>query len=477
MKKLYGLIIAVVLTSITCLSQVKIAKLCFDDFRIPGTEYHLEKIPIGCEVIDCCPGCPGPGFVEQFKVIYELKGTDIGFVELQIENYKGLKYENADVESGSVQLKQKSNVFSGIDPLAKKPMVIAPVFKLSKPDIKKLESKWKQDLANSPDREIQERYTLVVRQVLRDITIRVTEYNFYLRWCFPRPTNDKIRLLSNDSNDVSLIVNDGKRSGLATCLDDQLLNSTGTVSTGHNMINKGTCNEEIIVFSLDDAMGMNEAPNWTATNGETRNVTLGAPYVMTLNIYIMNGTFNNTRTRAQNDVARANQLYNSSRCGIQFVANYIDATTDPQTAGLMNVGCGSSANFRTDIGFTANTLNIYYNGDPAARGWECGNPPTNIILIASYATNETLAHEIGHALTLVHTNNLNNDGLAGDDFPATNVMWGGGVNRNSFTEGQCFRCNIRANSSLIAYGVSAVTTRNCSDTDRTGRCLPHEFDQ
>lgn len=477
MNKMHVLVMGLVLTAIPLFSQSTfISRFCFDNFNIPSLEYRLEKIPIGCEVIDCCPGCPGPGFSDQFKVVYELKGSAVGSFALDIKNSRGLKFGEAHVKSGKVTLKNNNNILTGINPVANNPTLITPVFRLNESDIRKLQSKWKPTLEASPDSAIEEVYTLKVTQTLGNVILRVSEYSFHLKLCFRKPDQDKIKLLDNAGNDISFIVSDGRRSGTATCIDDQLANSAATASVGGNMLVKNTCHDDIVVFSLDDAMGLNEAPNWTNTNGETRNVTLGTPYVMTLNIYIMNGIFNTTRTRAQNDVARANQLYNSSRCGIQFEANYINATADPEAAGLLNEDCGSSDAFRTNIGFTNNTLNIYYNGDPGARGWECGGPPTNIILVASYATNETLAHEIGHALTLNHTNALNNDGIPGNDFPATNVMFGGGINRDSFTEGQCFRCNILANSSLNAYGVRTGPTRTCNDAARTGECLPHELD-
>jgi hypothetical protein len=54
--------------------------------------------------------------------------------------------------------------------------------------------------------------------------------------------------------------------------------------------------------------------------------------------------------------------------------------------------------------------------------------------------------------------------------PATNIMNGSGLARNSFTEGQCFRVNVNPGSALNANGVRTGPTRTCVDGAVSATC-------
>jgi hypothetical protein len=50
-------------------------------------------------------------------------------------------------------------------------------------------------------------------------------------------------------------------------------------------------------------------------------------------------------------------------------------------------------------------------------------------------------------------------------------MWGGGVGRTAFTEGQCFRMTLNPGSMLNVNGVRTVgPTRTCADATISGAC-------
>ncbi len=271
---------------------------------------------------------------------------------------------------------------------------------------------------------------------------------------------DSIRVANNLGNDNTVVLLDGRRS--SGCVNDEIWRIIDTSNVG-NVLSNGPCNSEVIVFSDDDAMRLVAPVNiWTDSTGNTLTVDLTPDLLRERGTFwIMQGPFANTQARAVNDIARANQLYNTMNCGIGFQTIAINnSTQDPDTAALLNANCAQAANLRNQIGFTAGQLNVYYLNKPGARGWWCGN---NTIIIGATADNESLAHEFGHALSLGHTNNI-----AG--IPNTNLMVTGGTGRNSITEGQCFRCNVNTGSTLNANGVRTEPTRNCPDGTTNNTC-------
>jgi hypothetical protein len=183
-------------------------------------------------------------------------------------------------------------------------------------------------------------------------------------------------------------------------------------------------------------------------------------------------------------VARANDLYGPMNCGLALPATVVDATANPSAPGLLTRKCSQADSLRRQIGFAPGQLNVYYiedvkreepppgGGPDSVRGAMCGlvlsSPPGdadwNTILVSTlYKDAETLAHEIGHAFSLGHSNLV-------PGMPATNIMNGSGLARNSFTEGQCFRVNVNPGSALNANGVRTGPTRTCVDGAVSATC-------
>jgi hypothetical protein len=177
-------------------------------------------------------------------------------------------------------------------------------------------------------------------------------------------------------------------------------------------------------------------------------------------------------------------------CGLAVQATVVDATANPSAPGLLTRKCSQAGSLRQQIGFAPGQINVYYIGDvkreepppgggtDSVRGAMCGlvlsSPPGdanwNTILVSTlYKDAETLAHEIGHAFSLGHANLVSG-------MPATNVMYGTGMGRNSFTEGQCFRVNVNKNSALNLNGVRTGPMRMCADGTTSPTCPPLTLD-
>ena len=433
---------------------------CIDELVIP----ELPPIVPGCEVIDCCPGCPGPGWIDwRIRVV----GDPIGRFVLDFEGLApelAARLELKGGRNGSLQRDQLvlgpgEFVLRGLTADHKgRPPVVLPRIEWDEAALKqRMETADVNDPKPGADAGGLE---LHVTQFLGDFPIRESTYLIRLRWCWPKlplPC-DEVVLTNNTSNDSAIVLLDGKR---ASCIDDEIARAVSRTCVP-NLRRPGACNVEAAVFSDDNAMEfISPVTIWTDPIGDTLSAALDPLPTIPVTVWIMRGPLANTQTRVNNDMARANQLYNTMNCGIGFGPVTIqDATADPDTAGLLNAACGQAANLRNRIGFTANQLNVYYLNDPGARGWHCGN---NTLIVGAGADNESLAHEFGHALSLGHTNSIS-------CMSGTNLMVTGGTGRDNITEGQCFRCNLNPSSDLNELGVRTGTTRTCADATTSNQC-------
>ena len=118
-------------------------------------------------------------------------------------------------------------------------------------------------------------------------------------------------------------------------------------------------------------------------------------------------------------------------------------------------------------------INAYFVASSSlASSWNCGpfsvNDPKIIFVSLGSASDTTLPHEIGHALSLSHFN-------GGNMVSPTNVMCSGVTcgdlsNRRQLGLGQVFRANANAHSSLNLLANSTWQTRCCPDSMKFSPC-------
>jgi hypothetical protein len=163
------------------------------------------------------------------------------------------------------------------------------------------------------------------------------------------------------------------------------------------------------------------------------------------------------------EVNRASQLFDTEKCGMEFTV-----AVNPRTTGfgsdLIDAGCERLADFK-QVGEEAGKINVYYirsvNGN---QGQRCLDGNSDVLLIGAAGNDsETLAHELGHALSLGHWNDT--QGFAGD-----NLMLSPGSNRDSISIGQCFRANINVDSVFQRSGISKWASRTCPDAATNSSC-------
>jgi hypothetical protein len=316
-------------------------------------------------------------------------------------------------------------------------------------------------------------------------------------------TGDKISLTNSKKVDSSIIFIDGRAESVG-CLNDEPTHMYQGQDRRDiaNMMSQSyeVCrySSEVAVFSKDQAMKL-ETPVmvWTDNPGDQLDITLSQDLLIvpvTLWVMVESPSLAPLRGRpplifrgrvqsiardprgkqALEDLGRAYQVFNGSKCGITF------DTTDPSglkheylievpvdREELLGASCDESPSaddLKTKIGYEGNRLNVYYldqvgNLSPPKGVWCTGGYEDMILISAKISDHESLAHEFGHALGLErHANRYEEgrgnlsadfDGDGKPDFAQDNLMWAAGTQeRKKLSKGQCFRCNVHTASYL-----------------------------
>ena len=454
----------------------KFLRLCLD---LDIIEVPPEIIPVGCEVVDCCPGCPGPPDWIDWRILVEkqfARGVEISLEGLDERAISRLKIRGNIQRDGNRLFAGPGESFITGLPNAKRGSVAVGTVKIL-PNVEEVRARNAQDAdadaapAKGDDADL----GVTIHQLSGKFIVNT----FRSRWKFipcgwpPAPIQDRIRLNGNTANDSAVILADYRTS--SGCRND-LIHRTATVRNIGNALTNGTCNSEVSVFSDDNAMSFQtNVTTWTNSPGDTHTVNLQPILTAPVTVWIaMAGAL----PRAQNDMANANLLYNTNNVGVRFNTTFNDVSGNAAAVAAIGTGCGNAGGLAGTAFHTANTINLYYvNG--AFTGVNCG-ANRNVNYIGTTANLGSTPHEIGHAYGLRpsgsggHTN-----GLPG--FGNNNIMWGGGPGtRNHFSAGQAFRINVSDISRLNLNGTRAGGTRTCAPDTVSNLCpelaldsLPH----
>jgi class 3 adenylate cyclase len=429
--------------------------ICIEDaVMVPR---HIGKIPIplGCELIDCCPGCPGA----QPRVLdwrVQIAGRSLESLELGFEadaNPRSLRFDgDAKTTSKGAVVGRKGATLRGLRADDERVPVAFVQLHLDAAAIDALQNE-PGDRGSDLDA-----IEISIDQMLGPVPVNEFRARYVLRRCRQDRIDascidDAIALLDNRGNDSAAILLDGNRAG--TCSSDEVYGAASSVAVG-NVAAAAACRSELAIFSEGDAMEM-RAPesSWTDACGDRVDVRLKPPLSMPINIWLADGTF---AKRATDAVTNANAIYDANKTGIQF--QIAQTKVVPFTARLpLALGCAAAGSLPASV-YAAGQLNVYFSDAPST-GESCESD-RNRIFIGTLANVATLPHEIGHALSLFgdQTTGGHTNGLAG--FAQDNVMWGGGsAQRKTFSLGQAFRFDVDTNSQLNVNLVRSGPTRSC----------------
>jgi hypothetical protein len=340
-----------------------------------------------------------------------------------------------------------------------------------------------------------------------------------LRFCEGKPEDpeDRITLQYSPGTPNPTVLLNGRRNN--GCIDStrqaavETHTGDSTIYLG-NILSNDSCYSEASIFLEDRGMRLkvidSTMPTWTDDPTDIIPIDMQQPPIQVpINLWVLwaDDTATNeqqgteiTKMAAQTDLQLANTLYRDTQSGIQFfMPSGLPEVriSEAKSYDLQSATCDDVQELIA-VGYGLNQLNVYYVGlpplteDEQATGWHCVNDDRNIIIIrAAIKLKGTLAHELGHALSLQHHAeelvgqvDENGDQVFGTD----NIMWGTFSisdvdNRYKLTKGQSFRANVSDGSALYRMEVTLPggTTgkldtalpggrADCTESDKSAQC-------
>ena len=299
---------------------------------------------------------------------------------------------------------------------------------------------------------------------------------------------DKIHPMTLAGGNPTMLVN-GRRGG--SCQPHAIYSGSPDAKVGNYMAASG-CESEAAVFSQGMAMGLQDSVSiFTDGKHDVVDVPISPAHEVRLNIFVMApdlkvGTIAARQARAGSDATSATQIWDTENtCGVTYLAvgAIYDATIVGFPQALLTASClGNVAPFKshaaavlTALGQTSpsKVINVFYTErDPDTRGETCADGNSAVIIISKWnGAGETLAHELGHALSLCHPNDPGcyNSSPA---LPDENLMNSPSAQAAQLTTAQCFRANVNSKSVLNQLSIRTGATRQCAGTDSTFTCPP-----
>lgn len=454
--------------------------ICLAD--LPPQMAREVRIPVGCEAIDCCQGCPAGPISWRVRVA----GEAIEAVEVKLPSAESVR-----IPPGEMLLESRIRG-RGEEP--------APLAALRVSLDEGVLAQWKRASSSGGAATPLGTLSLSIEQLLGPSVVNRHRMEWVVFACSSGGATsacDQIVQTGKAGGDESVILLDARRQpGASGCSDDEVSRAAGTAEVG-NLLAAADCPADASVFSSGNAMAFRPAlTSWTDSCGDKLPVALAPTLVAPATFFFV--TSDDTAmgewgfdisTVAKADLDLANQIYFANKTGIALsmtprhltpfeklallplLVNVVDALAngfDPLT-----FVCGLPATLESKGLYVKGRLNVYYLPVPGT-GMICPDD-RNVVFMALNKNPETLAHEFGHSLSLLGNWGHTNDAPSG--FGTNNVMWVRANDvRDHFSLGQAFRQNVDTTSMLNVNGVRQELARPCALDADTPECPPLALD-
>lgn len=210
-----------------------------------------------------------------------------------------------------------------------------------------------------------------------------------------------------------------------------------------NVLPSKGCRSMMAILAPGHALNVVTDPSrlsWSDAADQIPAALGDAPIALSVRVFVVNrGTtreFQEFATGAKTALQRAAILFDNAGCGLDLQWSG-EVTPAPMFPEEQERDACKILRWYQDAVVGGSDINVIYGANLASRGDYCSDLP-HTVGIGHGADQETLAHEIGHALSLMH------------DVPSDhNVMFSGGEGRTFFSPGQCFQTSV--NSASLVY--------------------------
>lgn len=486
-------------------------RICIPDAGFPPIERRIP-IPVGCKLVDCCPGCPASGPLE-WRIRIDariLQGAELRFEGMGAAELKKLKITgNAKVDGDRILVRRGHSRIQGVPDRMGANIGVGSLLPVASKDagsrVRSLSWGSPARRGDRPRGSLIDQIT--VQQYLGPFPVNDFSWRYNFTRCpvskgpFRVPW-DTLKLQDHvPAESVAVMIDARTAAGATGCQDGSGGNEwvfgatpgpTGSIVLPNNLLRAEGCNSEIVVFSQDRKMYFERnVSTWTNSTGDVHLAPLEPAIRVPLTVWIADSA---AAERAVEEVNNANLLYRQNRVGIQFDPNYENKSTDPAAVAIIDNGIGiiSSTGRKEcldlqglkDNGlYTDKALNFYYvRLEMYGRNCAIKRTPTtpcpsagaekgdgNITYIGSLVNLVSVAHEVGHALGLrPGPCGGHPDGMTG--FDDDNIMLGEAHDlANHLTIGQVFRMNTHddewGGTMLIENGLRPISDRRA--------CMPN----
>jgi len=514
-------IIALFLTSCPCDDKSKPTPgggptVCHKDFQALS---QMPPIQLGCDFENCCPNC---AVTDPVDLHVAVSGELIDYVRLVLDDGSGAPITTsvgASVAQAtyptSVEVSQGETQLRGIGSAAGAllPVLYPRIYLQAVPP---LEPGQQQSDRPYEYADVVYPLRLEIAQSQNGETIKKNVFEYQIVNCtdFVLVNSDILEVQENGGSDVSVVLSSGMRKG-DDCVRNYPHRISAASAVGNYLSPNAGCYTEIGVYSDDDAITLlgNETATdwstWTAMPWDKQTAVLSQPrWQMPVKLWIVARQDRQAKLHgwAQDDALLADHYLNTNHAGIDvWSLKDIEVVPDdclPESECLvdslitdawtiwnscwLDVINGIKANAAI---YDPSKLNVYYVDEPRISGVHCrlaSGESANIVLVGAGSKPETLAHELGHALSLRHADKCiafsgidcvtkvskDYNGDDDPDFTDDNIMWSAGTGRTQFTEGQDFRMTFDQYSLLNTAGTRTAgpAARDCPDDADSEQC-------